>query len=55
MDDRKDRIANMDISNSAVSAPTAVVSSASTGYGIAATFELLCFWMDMIHIWGQFG
>lgn len=29
-----------------MSARTAVVSSASTGYGIFTTFELLCFWMD---------
>lgn len=39
----------MDISNSAVSARTAVVSSASTGYGISTNPEF-CFWIGMIHI-----
>lgn len=52
MGDRKDKIANMDISNLAVSAPTAVVSSASTVYGISTTPEFL-FWIDMAYFWGE--
>ncbi|ODM22906.1 hypothetical protein SI65_00495 [Aspergillus cristatus] len=43
MGDRKDKFANMDISNSAVSARTAVVSSASTGDGLQMNICRQCF------------